>query len=251
MYTKEEQEKLLELINSNEDFAYFINKNNKDCKLLTSQISHEIRNPLTLIKSTLQLIECGHPEVKDYKYWSQLTDDINGIETLLTELCLYNNSEKINIQKQNFLLLLKSILSSFAPLAEENCIDLSLTITEDEMPYYRNYPFDQIKLKQVFTNLIHNAFDATQKGDYINVECKVDPQSHLIIAVNNNGTMIPLDELPTIFNPFVTYKSGGSGLGLAISSNIIAAHKGTIEASTSEEKTSFIIRLPLSEDSQE
>jgi len=249
MYTKEEQEKLTELINSNEDFAYFINKCNADCKLLTSQISHEIRNPLTLIKSTLQLIECAHPETKEFKYWTQLTEDINGIETLLTELCLYNNSEIVTVHNQNFLHLLKSVLSSFRPLAEESSIDLSLTITEDEIPYYSNYPLDQIKFKQVFTNLIRNAFEATKSGDYINVECKVLPSSHLLIAIHDNGKMIPSDELPTIFKPFVTYKPGGSGLGLAISSNIIAAHNGTIEVTSSEEKTSFIIQLPLFEQS--
>jgi len=247
MYTKEEQEKLTELINSNEDFAYFINKCNMNCKLLTSQISHEIRNPLTLIKSTLQLIESGHPETKEFKYWTQLTEDVNGIENLLTELCLYNNSEKVTVQNQNFLLLLKSVLSSFRPLAEQSCIDLSLTIAEDVIPYYTNYPLDQIKLKQVFSNLIRNAFEATQNGDYINVECKVLLPTHLLITIHNNGKMIPRDELPTIFKPFVTYKSGGSGLGLAIVSNIIAAHNGTIEVTSSEDRTSFMLQLPLCE----
>jgi signal transduction histidine kinase len=247
MFTKEEQQKLAELITSNADFAYFINKSIKDCKLLTSQISHEIRNPLTLIKSTVQLIESGHPEVAEFKYWTQLTEDINGLENLLNELCLYNNSERISLQNQNFLLLLKLVLSSFHPLAEQRGINLSLTITEDEIPYYSNYSLDQIKMKQVFTNLIQNAFEATQDGNYINIECKVSPPSHLIVAVHNNGKMIPTDELPTIFQPFVTYKSGGSGLGLAISTNIIVAHNGTLEVSSTEEKTSFIIQLPLHE----
>ncbi len=247
MFTKEEQEKLTELINSNEDFAYFIKKSNQDCKLLTSQISHEIRNPLTLIKSTAQLIESGHPEVKEFKYWTQLTEDINGLENLLTELCLYNNSESVSKQNQDFLLLLKSVINSFSPLAEQSDIDLSLTITEEDVPYYSSYSLDPIKMKQVFTNLIRNAFEATQKGNYINIECSVSLPSQLIIAIHNNGKLIPADELPTIFNPFVTYKSGGSGLGLAISSNIIAAHNGIIQVTSSVEKTSFIIQLPLNE----
>ncbi|MGB8452701.1 MAG: HAMP domain-containing sensor histidine kinase [Anaerocolumna sp.] len=246
MFTKEEQKKLTELTNSNDDFAYFFNKTIKECKLLTSQISHEIRNPLTLIKSTAQLIETVHPEVRTFKYWGQLTEDINGLETLLTEVSKFNHSEAIAVQKQDFLLLLKSVLSTFRPLAEQNGIDLSLTIAEADTPYYASYPLDRVKINQVFTNLIRNAFEATDRGCYINIVCKVAP-SHLIIEVQNNGNMIPADELPTIFNPFVTCKPGGSGLGLAISSNIIAAHNGTIEATSSEEKTSFIILLPLFE----
>ncbi len=247
MFTKEEQQKLTELMSSNEDFAYFFTKSMKECKLLTSQISHEIRNPLTLIKSTDQLIETVHPEVREFKYWDQLKEDINELETLLIEFSMFNHSEVISKQKQNLLLLLKSVLNTFRPLAEQNSIDLSLTIEEDDLPYYTSYSFDPIKIKQVFTNLIRNAFEATDKGNYINIVCKVSAPSHLIIEVQNNGKIIPADELPAIFTPFVTYKSGGSGLVLAISSNIIAAHNGTIKVTSSEEKTSFIIQLPLFE----
>lgn len=247
MFTKEEQQKLTELMNSNEDFAYFINKVTKECKLLTSQISHEIRNPLTLIKSTTQLIETQSPEVREIRFWDQLVDDINELETLLTEFSMFNHSEVISKQKQNILLLLKSVLSTFRPLAEQNGIELSLSVTEEDIPYFISYPFDSVKLKQVFTNLLKNAFEATSKGNYINIECKASAPSHLIVAVHNDGKAIPSDLIPTIFNPFVTYKSGGSGLGLAICSNIIAAHDGTIDVISSEEKTSFIIQLPIIE----
>lgn len=247
MFTKEEQNKLTELMNSHDDFAYFINKTMKECKLLTSQISHEIRNPLTLIKSTSQLIETIHPEVKTFKYWDQLTEDINGLEALLSEVSKFNHSESVIKQKQDFLLLLKSVLSTFRPMAEQNSIDLSLTINEADIPYYTSFPLDKVKITQVFHNLLQNAFEATDRGCYINILCKVLAPSHLLIEVQNNGKMIPADELPTIFKPFITYKPGGSGLGLAISSNIVAAHNGTIGAVSSKEKTSFIIRLPLSE----
>ncbi|QHQ60235.1 two-component sensor histidine kinase [Anaerocolumna sedimenticola] len=247
MFTKEEQQKLTELMNSNNDFAYYFNKVSNECKLLTSQISHELRNPLTLIKSTAQLIETVNPEVKNFKYWDQLKEDIDGLETLLIEVSKFNHSESVNKQKQNFFLLLKSIVSTFRPLAEQNGIELSLTIAEADIPYYISYSLDSVKISQVFTNLIRNAFEATESGCYINIVCKVFAPSYLTIEVQNNGRMIPPDELPTIFRPFVTYKSGGSGLGLAISSNIIAAHNGTIEVTSSEEKTSFIIQLPLFE----
>jgi signal transduction histidine kinase len=247
MFTKEEQQKLTELMNSNEDFAYFIDKAMKECKLITSQISHEIRNPLTLIKSTTQLIESSHPEVKDIKFWDQLVDDINELETLLTEFSIFNHSEVVTKEQQNILLLIKSALNAFRPLAEQNGIEMSLTVSEEDIPYFISYPFDSVKLKQVFTNLLKNAFEATSKGNYINIECKVSNPSHLIVAVHNNGKVIPSDLISTIFNPFVTYKSGGSGLGLAICSNIIGAHDGTMEVNSSEEKTSFIIQLPIIE----
>ncbi len=187
MFTKEEQLKLKDLMISNEDFAYFINKSLNECKFLASHITHELRNPLTLIKSTAQLMESDSPSIKDTKYWNRLVEDINELELLLAEFSTYNHSETIQKHPQNFLLLLKSVISTFRPVADKKQINLSLTVDEND---------------------------------------------------------IPEDVLPTIFTPFVSYKSGGSGLGLAISSNIIMAHDGTIKASSSNEKTSFIIQLP-------
>lgn len=245
MYTKEEELKLQELIKSNEDFAYFINKAMEYNNLLISQISHELRNPLTLIKSTVQLIESMHPEASDFKYWTQLNEDISELEILLAELSLFNYSEKISIERQDLLLLLNSVLSSFYPQAEQRGIQLSLTIADNDKPYFTQIPHDRIKIKQVLVNLIRNAFDATNAGDYIQMECKAYYPTHITIAIHNNGEMIPEDEIATIFKPLVTYKTGGTGLGLAITKRIIKAHNGTIDVSSTEEKTSFIITLPL------
>lgn len=247
MFSKEENQRLKKLMDSNEDFAYFIDRYAKECKQITSQISHEMRNPLTLIKSTAQLIESNHPEVTEIKYWDQLVYDINELETLLTALSNYNNSDILSIKKQNILLLLKSIISTFRPLAEQKKIHLSLSISDEEISYFTEYPMDQLKLKQVFTNIIRNAFEAVREGDYIKIECKVS-KNYLTIYIHNNGAMIPTEELGKIFSPWVTTKSGGSGLGLAISSKIISAHGGTIEAVSSTEQTSFMIQLPLYEE---
>ncbi|MDF2609914.1 MAG: hypothetical protein K0R92_1388 [Lachnospiraceae bacterium] len=245
MLTNEEEQRLNELMNSNKEFAYFIDKAHQEGILLASQISHEFRNPLTLIKSTVQLIESMHPEIKDFKYWDQLNTDISESEALLTDFSKFNNGLNVILKKQDFLLLIKSVECTFRPMAEQKGIDLTLSIAKECVPYFSNYPHDPIKMQQVFKNLIRNAFEATEKGNYINIECKVHTPTHLTVAVHNNGQMIPEEILPTIFEPFITYKSGGSGLGLAISSRIVKAHNGIITVSSSEEQTSFIVNLPL------
>jgi len=245
MFTKEDEIKLQNLITTNEDFAYFINKYKDNSKILISHFSHELRNPLTLIKSTIQLIESMHPEAKDFKYWSQLNEDINELEALLTDLSMFNNSENVSIEKQDLLLLLNSVINTFEPQARQRGIQLSLSIADNDIPLLSQVHHDRIKLKQVLVNLIRNALDATKEGNHIEIECKLSSPDQVMIAVHNDGQMIPEDVLATIFDPFVTYKTGGTGLGLAISSKIIKAHKGTLEAFSSEERTSFIITLPL------
>jgi signal transduction histidine kinase len=245
LFSNEEQHKLKDLMRSNDDFAYFMTKSLDGCKNLSSQICHELRNPLTLIKSTSQLIESSNPEVQDIKYWEQLKEDIHELELLLEEFSTYNHSESVNRQSQNILLLLKSIVAGFQPAASQKDVDISLIIDDKDIPCYTLYSFDRIKIKQVVTNILKNALEATDKGDHIQVACSTEDSSNLLITIKNDGSPIPGDILPTIFTPFVTYKTNGSGLGLAISSNIITAHGGTLSASSTEEETSFYIRLPL------
>ncbi len=245
LFSNEEQHKLQVLMSSNDDFAYFMTKSLDGCKSISSQICHELRNPLTLIKSTSQLIETSSPEVKNIKYWEQLKDDIHELELLLEDFSTYNHSNTVNRQDQNILLLLNSILASFQAAADEKGVEMSLSTDNEEIPSYTLYSFDRIKMKQVITNILKNALEATEKGDYIHITCKAEDPSNLLIDISNNGAPIPEDILPTIFTPFVTYKSNGTGLGLAISSNIISAHGGTLTVKSYKEETSFQINLPL------
>lgn len=246
MFTHEEQIKLSELMNSNEDFSYFINKYEKECNTLSSQFFHEARNPLTLIKSTAQLIESNYPQIHEIKYWDQLVEDIESLEVLLTELSMYRNGNHLRRQVQDLLLPLKSVFSTFKPWAEQKEIMFSFDISEEDIHIFSHYSFDQIKFQQVFTNLIKNAFEAVKEKGTITIECKALLPDQLLISIRNNGPMIPSNELETIFEPFVTYKSSGTGLGLSISSKIVQAHGGSIKAVSTEEETVFHIYLPLS-----
>lgn len=245
LFSNEEQHKLQNLMSSNEDFAYFMTKSLDVCKSISSQICHELRNPLTLIKSTSQLIETSNPEVKDIRYWEQLKEDIHELELLLEDFSTYNHSNTVSLQNQNILLLLKSIPASFQAAASQKGVEISLSIDNEDIPCYTLYSFDRIKMKRVLTNILKNALEATEKGNYIHIACKAEDPSNLLITISNNGSPIPEDILPTIFTPFVTYKTNGSGLGLAISSNIITAHGGTLTVTSDREETSFTISLPL------
>jgi signal transduction histidine kinase len=240
MFTEEELIKLNHVKESREESLYSMDKYDT----LMTKILHEIRNPLTLIKSTIQLIETKYPETKEIKYWDQLTEDLNGCIELISEFNRLGNSLLVSVNNQNLLFLIKNVVNSFLPQAEQNNIDLSIHISNEAKPYFSYYPFDKIKLKQVLINLIKNAFEATKDGDYIKIECNVS-DSNLIIAIHDNGKVIPKEDLATIFDLFVTNKAFGTGLGLPISRNIISAHNGTLEVSSEEEKTSFIISLPL------
>ena len=69
---------------------------NEKYELLLSAISHEIRNPVTLINSYLQLISSAHPEVGTFEYWNTVGEEMQHLKTLLGDLSLFNNSMKIH-----------------------------------------------------------------------------------------------------------------------------------------------------------
>ncbi len=219
-------------------------------KKTTSMFVHELRNPLALLKGTIQYIEMKQPEVKNYKYWDQVQELINDMERIMQDASLINNSNQLNKENTNLISLMENIIGSFMPQAISRDIDLTLTVAPDSEEVFMKYHCDSGKLKQVFINMIKNAFEATQPGNFIHIELALLPStvsslSKLSISISNNGHPIPEEALESIFQPFVTFKKNGTGVGLALARNIIDLHYGSISVVSDESCTSFTILLPL------
>lgn len=219
-------------------------------KKTTSMLVHELRNPLALLKGTIQFIEMKQPEVKNYKYWDQVQDLIDDMECIMKDASLLNNSNQLVKENTNLISLMENIIGSFMPQAISREINLTLTVAPDSKEAFLNYNCDSGKLKQVFINMIKNAFEATQPGSFIHIELALLPgnassPTKLSISISNNGNPIPEEALESIFQPFVTFKKNGTGVGLALSRNIIDLHYGSISVVSDDNLTSFTIMLPL------
>lgn len=215
-----------------------------------STISHEIRNPLTLVYSTLQLIESQHPEVLNFRYWSDLRNDVAYMKLLLEELSAYNNGERLKLSSIDTSTFFRTLALSFASSLIETDIQFHSKIDSGLPPIQG----DAIKLKEAFLNLLGNAHDALDSFSSVNNQIPTIRMSvttdhnHLVITITDNGQGISEDQLPHIFDPFVTYKKNGTGLGLAITSRIITSHKGSIQVSSIPGvHTTFLLTLPVKE----
>ena len=252
MFSEVNNDNLACMVKSNPEIETIIQTLNADYKKTTSMFVHELRNPLSLLKGTIQYIELKHPETKEYKYWDQIQELIEDMEHLMVDASLLNICNYIMKENTNLLTLINSIVSSFMPQALTREIVLSLTINPGSEPYFTSFPCDAGKIKQVLNNLIKNAFEATSSGNFIHINLSYLPEeypapSKLSIQINNNGQPIPEDMLDTIFVPFVTYKKGGTGVGLALVKKIVDLHYGSISVESNETLTSFHIQLPLLE----
>ncbi len=250
MFSTINYDSLAYLVKANPEFESVVNTIIADNKKANSMLVHELRNPLTLLKGTIQYIESKHPETRDYKYWDQIQDIINDMEKLMAEASLYNTYNLIQKEDTNLITVFENLINSFMPQALTKDILLSLTIDSNSRPYFMSYPCDVLKIKQVLINLIKNAFEATTPGNFINVELKYvmgdfQSPSKLSIEISNNGAKIPEDELENIFLPFVTHKKGGTGMGLALAKKVVDMHFGSISVESSDLLTTFKIMLPI------
>ena len=217
MFTESDYDKLHQIMAESPQKKELLTKLLDSHRMDISTISHEIRNPLTLVYSTLQFIETSNPEVLNIRHWSDLHNDIEYMKQLLEELSAYNNGQRLSVMPADSIKL-KEVLLNLLGNAKD------AVLTETSIP-----SSPQIRL------------NAHREG------------SSLIISVSDNGCGIAPEYLDTIFQPFVTYKSTGTGLGLPLSHRIVQAHGGTLSAWSDKNalkngiRTRFTLTLPICE----
>ena len=114
-----------------------------------SRISHEIRNPLTLIYSTAQLLATKHPSLTEDNLWHQLISDINYLNDLTASISIYNKSQQLSPKMTDITQLLTEVTENYRPLAEKSKKRLILSIRNTLKPIL----CDPVKLKQCLVNL--------------------------------------------------------------------------------------------------
>lgn len=248
MFTETDYDKLQQIMEESPEKKELLTRLLESHQIDISTISHEIRNPLTLVYSTLQLLESEHPEVCHFRHWANMRADIEYMKQLLEELSTYNNGSRLTLAPIDSDTFLKTLALSFASSLIDTDIEFTSRI-EPELPMFLG---DQIKLREVLLNLLRNARDAVSETDspahdkpQITLHASAN-ETDIIIAVTDNGCGIPCADLKSIFEPFVTYKKDGTGLGLAVASRIAKAHGGSLTASsTPGALTTFTLTLPI------
>jgi signal transduction histidine kinase len=105
---------------------------------------------------------------------------------------------------------------------------------------------DPQRLRQVLTNLVDNAANASRPGTEVTLRASATADHHVAIEVEDHGRGIGDDDLPRIFEPFFTRRRGGTGLGLSIVQRIVEDHGGRIGAGNRTEGGAVVtVRLPV------
>ena len=244
-----ELQSLAKAINSLSSRLRYLEKVRKQS---VSDISHEMRTPLTNLKNYLRALNDGVIDWNN-KTLMELEEEVNRLINLterfeeLTEVeKKTNNIEYSRVDISN---IFNKFRKRYHPRAkrEDICLEFEISINNNF------WKLDREALEIILNNLITNAIKYSESGDRVN--CKVkQKEEYLIFTVKDSGIGIPESEQKLIFERFYrtdksrSRETGGSGLGLAIVKELVEAMEGFIEISSNEgEGTKIDILLPVQE----
>ena len=207
---------------------------------LAAGVAHEVRNPLTVIKGFMQLLQKEVGEEKGY--FRLIFSEIRSIETILQEFLSIAKPNVAVFEPQN----LRTILDNVVALISTQAImrNSRIVLNMD----FENLLVEccEIQLKQVFFNILQNSIEAIQDGQEITINVKKHNSTEVMICISDKGVGIPPERIKRLGEPFYSTKEKGTGVGLMISYRIIESHGGQISIKSQVGKgTSVSVFLPI------
>lgn len=215
---------------------------------LTAALAHELRNPLSGIKMSTQILNkrlADHLKPREKNLFEATIGEIDRLDVLITDLL---NFSKPRIPKPQIVdvtdVLEKSLLFSEKRGQEKQANIHVVYPTKDIRAY-----FDKGQLSQIFINIISNAFNAIEIGGTLKIMVdrpKIREYKFIRVAFEDNGCGIKKENMDKIFDPFFTTGESGTGLGLSVVHKLITSNDGDIEVESRESIGTIIkIYLPI------
>jgi signal transduction histidine kinase/ActR/RegA family two-component response regulator len=220
-------------------------------------LAHELRNPLAPIRNAAQLLagtRTGTPDVRWIRdvierqvgHLVRLVDDLLDVSRI--------SRDRLELRKQTIALasIVDAALETTRPVVERYGHTLSIALPAAPVHLHG----DLVRLAQVLTNLITNAAKYTEPGGRIGLAADVVAEEgtrSVVMKVSDNGTGIPAEKLPHLFDLFFqidssfTREGGGLGVGLTLVRRLVEMHGGSVSAHSAGpgEGSEFVVRLPV------
>ena len=222
------------------DFHNKIQKE-KDLKIALFKLTHEIKNPLTVCKGYLNMMD--YTDIESVKnYLDIIKGEIDRTVMIINEFSDYG---KLTLDKDivEISLLLDEVNNTIKPLLKNKNIKTKFNNIDDEI--YLN--IDYLKMKQVLVNILKNAIEAKKDDEEMLLEIDTNiNNNYLYISIKDTGIGMTKETLSRISEIFFTTKQNGTGLGVGLSKEIIKLHNGSINYKSKYGKgTSVLIKLPI------
>lgn len=214
---------------------------------LAAGAAHEIRNPLTAIRSTMQYLSQSLQEEHQQEMVDELLSEVDRINKTLNDLLQLTREESFEPVLLDAVEALSHAVTLVEAQADSQQVTMETALPEHELKIRG----DPDRLRQLLLNVLLNALQAMPGGGRlaVHIETRDRPEdpSHpwVQIAIADTGDGIEPEVIERVFDPFYTTKSDGTGLGLAISYRIVERHQGELQIDSEPGRgTTVFIRLP-------
>ncbi|MBU2600097.1 response regulator [bacterium] len=205
-----------------------------------SVVAHEVRNPLSVINSTLYLLKGVLPRNETIeKHLHRMEQQVLRINSYFNDLLDMAKPLNLNLTSADINVIIEESLDG-VPQSIFSGIEL-IREFDEKIPMIK---VDHSHIKAVFINLIKNACEILQQKGRLRIKSE-KIEEFVYISFEDTGPGIPAENIRRIFEPFFTTRGKGTGLGLSICQHLVLAHHGCIEVETELGKgSSFIVKLP-------
>lgn len=208
---------------------------------MAAGITHEIRNPMAVVRGFLQLMREKSPPTLDH-YYRIVMEELDRANGIINDFLSLAQNRPVESEKCH----LHDIIKELTPLlwADANLRGQTIEVKlDDSMP---ELLLNAKEIKQLILNLSRNAMEAMAEKGQLTLETRVTDQGGLLV-VSDTGPGIPSGQREKLFEPFFTTKAKGTGLGLALCLSIVERHGGKITVDSTEgQGTTFTVLFPLS-----
>jgi len=211
---------------------------------LIAGVAHEIRTPLSAIKTRVQLWQRSknRKQVLTQESMELVVGELDRMEKSVQKLLYFSKQRKLKFQRTDLHHLIESSLLTLQERMQKYRIRITRRFESGTLLAC----VDRTEVREVIINLLTNAIEAMPRGGKVEIETsRSEDHQAVVFSVKNSGKGIVPDVAERMFDPFYTTKETGTGLGLSIAYEIVRAHNGTIEYSTGQKSGArFVVVLP-------
>ena len=212
-----------------------------------TNVSHEIKTPLTLILGPLNKMAQDAPAgafADDIRIVKKNAERLKRvIDQLLDFRKIENNKMGLRVTKMDLVFLIQEVKSYFNTLAQSKRIDYTFLHEMDSLFVW----VDTDKMEKILTNLLSNAFKFTPEQGKITIRLR-EEETEVVLSVEDNGEGIPPENLASVFERFFTSGQSyapGTGIGLHLTREFVLMHQGSIHVESEQgERTVFTVQIP-------
>lgn len=204
---------------------------------MAASISHEIRNPMSVVKGFLQILSEKNELAQYTEYFDMMVSEINRVDSMLTEFLAFGRLNTGIMKRRNLNEIIRPLLPLLQADASEG--DKQVLVELDEIP---ELELNENEIRQVVLNLVRNGLEAMSAGGVIKLKtyCEGDK---VVLSVQDQGTGISQQIMDKLGAPFLTTKETGTGLGLSVCYRIVAKHQAELDVYTGTRGTTFYVRF--------